>query len=55
MGVIYHGMGKPNLACHYFQLALKEDMIFSETDSKKGMYLGFSFLFSGNQKLFHKL
>lgn len=36
MGVIHHGMGKPNLACHYFQMALKEDMSFSENDSKKG-------------------
>ncbi|CAG9821316.1 unnamed protein product [Phaedon cochleariae] len=26
MGVIHHALGKPNLACHYFQMALKEDL-----------------------------
>lgn len=26
MGAIHHAMGKPNLACHYFQKALKEDI-----------------------------
>lgn len=36
MGVIYHAMGKPNLACHHFQVALKEDMSNMQTDSKKG-------------------
>lgn len=26
MGVIHHALGKPNMACHYFQKALKEDI-----------------------------
>lgn len=34
MGVIHHAMGKPNLACHYFQQALKEDMAFAKTGKK---------------------
>lgn len=36
MGAIHHAMGKPNLACHYFQTALKEDMKLSSTDCKIG-------------------
>lgn len=38
MGAIHHGMGKPNLACHYFQMALKEDMIHSNIDGKKSKH-----------------
>lgn len=26
IGVVHYAMGKPNLACHYFQCALKEDL-----------------------------
>ncbi|EFA06148.2 CCR4-NOT transcription complex subunit 10 isoform X1 [Tribolium castaneum] len=38
MGVIHHAMGKPNLACHYFQLALKEDIALTNNAKKdKGM------------------
>ncbi|XP_063908299.1 CCR4-NOT transcription complex subunit 10-like [Zophobas morio] len=36
MGVIHHAMGKPNLACHYFQLALKEDMALTNCVKKDG-------------------
>lgn len=38
MGVIHHAMGKPNLACHYFQLALKEDLALTSNLRKdKGL------------------
>jgi CCR4-NOT transcription complex subunit 10 len=40
MGVIHHAMGKPNLACHYFQMALKEDIALtnnSKKDSSRGL------------------
>lgn len=36
IGVIHHAMGKPNLACHYFQTALKEDIGSLPSDGKKG-------------------
>ncbi|CAH1971240.1 unnamed protein product [Acanthoscelides obtectus] len=36
MGVIHHAIGKPNLACHYFQMALKEDINLCQSNSKKG-------------------
>nr|XP_022912981.1 CCR4-NOT transcription complex subunit 10 [Onthophagus taurus] len=32
MGVIHHSLGKPNLAAHYFQLALKEDNAITPKD-----------------------
>ncbi|KAJ8962748.1 hypothetical protein NQ318_001146 [Aromia moschata] len=35
MGVIHHAMGKPNLACHYFQMALKEDTNITQSNAKK--------------------
>ncbi|KAL3288711.1 hypothetical protein HHI36_003146 [Cryptolaemus montrouzieri] len=35
MGVIHHVLGKPNLACHYFQLALKEDLALQEKLKKE--------------------
>ncbi|KAK9873762.1 hypothetical protein WA026_002117 [Henosepilachna vigintioctopunctata] len=35
MGVIHHALGKPNLACHYFQLALKEDISLQEKLKKE--------------------
>lgn len=34
MGVIHHAMGKPNLACHYYQKALKEDIALTSTTKK---------------------
>lgn len=38
MGVIHYAMGKPNLACHYFRQALKEDQnilgLFKKNESK---------------------
>lgn len=43
MGAIHHAMGKPNLACHYFQMALKEELRTSEyyqnkDDSEKSLF-----------------
>lgn len=35
MGVIHYAMGKPNLACHYFQTALKEDIRIFQNLQKK--------------------
>ncbi|KAG5884107.1 hypothetical protein JTB14_024147 [Gonioctena quinquepunctata] len=35
MGVIHYAMGKPNLACHYFQTALKGDISHSQSGTKK--------------------
>nr|XP_023025866.1 CCR4-NOT transcription complex subunit 10 [Leptinotarsa decemlineata] len=35
MGVLHHAMGKPNLACYYFQTALKGDISNSQSGSKK--------------------
>ncbi|KAJ8932066.1 hypothetical protein NQ314_014966, partial [Rhamnusium bicolor] len=35
MGVLHHAMGKPNLACHYVQMALKEDINISQNNAKK--------------------
>ncbi|KAL1512678.1 hypothetical protein ABEB36_002234 [Hypothenemus hampei] len=35
MGVVYHAMGKPNLACHYFQKAIKEDISIWQDIKKK--------------------
>lgn len=34
VGVLHHAMGKPNLACHYFQMALKEDIAVANTTKK---------------------
>lgn len=34
MGVLHHAMGKPNLACHYYQKALQEDI--AQTTQKDG-------------------
>lgn len=34
MGVIHHAMGKPNLACHYYQKALKEDITLTSITKK---------------------
>lgn len=31
IGVAHYAMGKPNLACHYFQTALKEDLAKTQT------------------------
>lgn len=39
MGVIHHAMGKPNLACHYFQLALKEDMALTNSPKNEDKIL----------------
>lgn len=36
IGVNYHALGKPNLACHYFQKALKEDINLNQNIQKKG-------------------
>ncbi|XP_076267943.1 CCR4-NOT transcription complex subunit 10 isoform X1 [Rhynchophorus ferrugineus] len=35
LGVIHHALGKPNLACHYFQKALKEDINLNQNTQKK--------------------
>lgn len=35
MGVIHHAMGKHNMACHYFQKALKEDIAITSTNKKE--------------------
>ncbi|XP_050295230.1 CCR4-NOT transcription complex subunit 10 isoform X2 [Anthonomus grandis grandis] len=35
LGILYHVMGKPNLACHYFQTALKEDIRNCQNLQKK--------------------
>ncbi|XP_028141925.2 CCR4-NOT transcription complex subunit 10 [Diabrotica virgifera virgifera] len=35
MGAIHYAMGKPNLACHYFQMALKEDIKLMQQYQKK--------------------
>lgn len=43
MGVIHYAMNKPNLACHYFRQALKEDQAikgsFKKNESKFYYYL----------------
>nr|CAH7758857.1 unnamed protein product [Callosobruchus chinensis] len=36
MGAIHHAIGKHNLACHYFQMALKEDIHLCQSNAKKG-------------------
>jgi len=35
LGIIHHALGKPNLACHYFQTALKEDISLWQNMKKK--------------------
>lgn len=35
MGVIHHAMGKHNMACHYFQKALKEDIAITSSNKKE--------------------
>ncbi|KAJ8964599.1 hypothetical protein NQ317_017654 [Molorchus minor] len=45
MGVIHHAMGKPNLACHYFRTALKEDQNITRNDKKKREYKKYEGLF----------
>ncbi|KAF2905535.1 hypothetical protein ILUMI_00639 [Ignelater luminosus] len=34
LGAIHHAMGKPNLACHYYQKALKADIAFQQNSKK---------------------
>ncbi|XP_060523703.1 CCR4-NOT transcription complex subunit 10 isoform X2 [Cylas formicarius] len=35
VGLLHHAMGKPNLACHYFQTALKDDTKLAQNLTKK--------------------
>lgn len=35
MGAIHHAMGKHNMACHYFQKALKEDIAIASANQKE--------------------
>lgn len=42
LGVIYHAMGKPNMACHYFQKAIKADIAFfhkSKNEAENPLYI----------------
>lgn len=39
IGVIHHSMGKPNMACHYFQQALKEDIALTFPNKKENGWL----------------
>lgn len=34
LGVVHHAMGKPNLACHHYQKALKADIAFQQNSRK---------------------
>ncbi|XP_044263264.1 CCR4-NOT transcription complex subunit 10 [Tribolium madens] len=54
MGVIHHAMGKPNLACHYFQLALKEDIALTN-NAKKDKGLDDKFLYTLGGSKYHEL
>lgn len=35
MGAIHHAMGKPNLACHYYQAAITEDLALTGKINKE--------------------
>lgn len=35
MGILHHALGKQHLACHYFQTALKEDIVLWQTVKKQ--------------------
>ncbi|KAK9732368.1 hypothetical protein QE152_g12863 [Popillia japonica] len=37
MGVLHHAMGKPNLACHYYQKALQEDTSLSSQKDENSL------------------
>ncbi|KAF5307187.1 hypothetical protein FQR65_LT00703 [Abscondita terminalis] len=44
-GAIYHAMGKPHLACHYYQKAIKADTEFNQ-QTENGSKTYFDFIFN---------